>query len=131
MERVQQAGAIALRRRDDTVEALVVRAKKDPAAWIFPKGHIERGESAAEAAVRELQEEAGAVGEIVKPIGVLSFQSGAEFVDVTYYLVRFIRTVPPAEERDSAWLPLADARQRLTFETARQLLDEAAAAFAA
>jgi 8-oxo-dGTP pyrophosphatase MutT (NUDIX family) len=129
MAAVQQAGAIAIRTRNGAVEALVVRSKKDPSVWIFPKGHIDPGESAAEAAVRELQEEAGVAGEIIKPIGVLSFQSGREFVEVTYYLTRFIRTVPPAEDRDFDWLPLAEARQRLSFETARQLLDEAAAGF--
>jgi 8-oxo-dGTP pyrophosphatase MutT (NUDIX family) len=129
MAAVQQAGAIAIRTRDGAVEALVVRSKKDPSVWIFPKGHIDPGESAAEAAVRELREEAGVAGEIVSPIGVLSFQSGREFVEVTYYLTRFIRTVPQAEDRDFDWLPLAEARQRLSFETARELLDEAAAEF--
>jgi 8-oxo-dGTP pyrophosphatase MutT (NUDIX family) len=129
MRVIQQAGAIAIRLRDGAVEALVVRSKKDPSVWIFPKGHIDRGESAAEAAVRELQEEAGVAGKIVKPVGVLSFPSGREYVEVTYFLTRFIRTVPQAEDRDFDWLPLTEARQRLSFETARQLLDEAAAAF--
>jgi 8-oxo-dGTP pyrophosphatase MutT (NUDIX family) len=129
MDAVQQAGAIAIRTRDGAVEALVVRSRKDPSVWIFPKGHIAPGESAAEAAVRELQEEAGVDGEIVKPIGMLAFQSGHESVEVTYYLTRFIRTVPQSEDRDVDWLPIAEARQRLSFETARQLLDEAAAVF--
>jgi 8-oxo-dGTP pyrophosphatase MutT (NUDIX family) len=129
MGAVQQAGAIAIRTRDGAVEALVVRSKKDPSAWVFPKGHIDSGESPAEAAVRELQEEAGVDGQIVKPIGVLAFQSGHEFVEVTYYLMRFIRSVPQSEDRDFSWLPIAEARKRLSFETARQLLDEAAAAF--
>jgi len=129
MDAVQQAGAIAIRTRDGAVEALVVRSKKDPSAWIFPKGHIDPGESAAEAAIRELQEEAGVDGEVIKEIGMLAFQSGREFVEVTYYLTRFIRTVPPSEDRDADWLPIAEARQRLSFETARQLLDTAAAAF--
>ena len=129
MDAVQQAGAIAIRTRHGVVEALVVRSRKDPSAWIFPKGHIDPGESAAEAAVRELQEEAGVDGEIVQPIGMLAFQSGYEFVEVIYYLTRFIRTVPQSEDRDVDWLPIAEARQRLSFETARQLLDEAAAAF--
>ena len=129
MDAVQQAGAIAIRTRHGAVEALVVRSRKDPSVWIFPKGHIDPGESAAEAAVRELHEEAGVDGEIVKPIGMLAFRSGREFVEVTYYLTRFIRTVPQSEDRDVDWLPIAEARQRLSFETARQLLDEAAAAF--
>jgi len=55
MARVIQAGAITMRGK----KVLIVRAKKNPLDWIFPKGHVERGESLAETACRELAEEAG------------------------------------------------------------------------
>ena len=58
MPRVQQAGAIAARVRGDDTEFLLVTARKQPDEWIFPKGHIERGETPEDAALRELEEEA-------------------------------------------------------------------------
>ena len=56
---VPQAGAIAFKIVDDSPLILLVRAKKTPDDWIFPKGHIELGETAEETAARELAEEAG------------------------------------------------------------------------
>src|SRR5579859_6371895 len=35
--------------------------------WTFPKGHIEKGEKAPQAALREVQEETGYLCEIVRP----------------------------------------------------------------
>ena len=68
-ERVPQAGGLVVRDDGDRLAVLLVRAKKDPSVWVFPKGHIEPGESAADAAVREVQEESGVVAELLGPIG--------------------------------------------------------------
>jgi 8-oxo-dGTP pyrophosphatase MutT (NUDIX family) len=56
---VRQAGAIVFRTDDQGLRFLIVRAKQNPADWIFPKGHIEPGESAAAAALREARERLG------------------------------------------------------------------------
>jgi diadenosine hexaphosphate hydrolase (ATP-forming) len=37
--------------------------------WLFPKGHLERGESPADAAVREVKEETGLEIRLVRPLG--------------------------------------------------------------
>jgi 8-oxo-dGTP pyrophosphatase MutT (NUDIX family) len=94
---VPQAGAIALRERKGAIEAMVVRARKDPSKWIFPKGHIERGETAKAAAVRELQEEAGVDGSADGVVGVSTFRSGKERVEVRFYLVRYRRKLIEAQ----------------------------------
>jgi 8-oxo-dGTP pyrophosphatase MutT (NUDIX family) len=122
---VKQAGAVAVRRHGAGAEVLVVRAKKNPAHWIFPKGHIEPGETAAQAAVRELREEAGVVGEIAGPLGTSGFQLGGNDIEVSYFLVRCYGTAPPAERRETQWVRFDDARTILTFEDARRHLDAA------
>ena len=129
MRKVPQAGAIALREREGRVEAMIVRAKKDPSQWIFPKGHIERGETAEDAAVRELQEEAGVEGSADGAVGVSTFQSGSELVEVTFYLVRYSRMVKPSEKREARWCSIDEARRTLSFDDSRRLLDEAARHF--
>src|SRR5947209_17349617 len=48
-----QAGGIVFRRRQGAVEILLVSPKRGEAAWIFPKGHLEHGETPAHAALRE------------------------------------------------------------------------------
>jgi len=52
------AGGIVFRRdKDGGVEILLIQDHKD--RWTIPKGHIEEGETAQEAARREIGEEAG------------------------------------------------------------------------
>ena len=122
---IDQAGAVAVRGRGSDAEVLVVRARKNPEHWIFPKGHIESGEKAEDAALRELREEGGVDGAIARLLGVSTFASGLEQVKVSYFLVRFARTVPSAEQRELRWTSFDEARRLLTFDDARQLLEVA------
>lgn len=123
---VEQAGAVVYRRGDDGFRVLVVRARKNPSDWIFPKGHIEAHETAAEAAVREAQEEAGVTGRVVAALWpATTFESGGRQLRVHYFLVEFTGSHPRTEEREVAWLPPSAARERLTHEPARALLTTA------
>jgi len=125
VRRIRQAGAIATQRIAGSLTFLLVRAKKDPTAWIFPKGHVEEGESLQDAALRELREEAGVEGEILALAGTLEFASGPESVRVDYYLVRAIREVSRSESRERRWCPYEEAFGLLSFEDARTLLARA------
>jgi 8-oxo-dGTP pyrophosphatase MutT (NUDIX family) len=106
---------------------LLVRAKRTPGLWIFPKGHIEPGESPEAAALRETREEAGVDGELVGPVGApLEFESGTELVRVQYFLIR-ARSEETGETdgRVKQWFTADEALRQLTFENARQLQLEA------
>jgi bis(5'-nucleosidyl)-tetraphosphatase len=99
--------------------------------WDYPKGHLEAGETAWRAAVRELREETGIVH--VDRVGRFqhhmhymfhSKKKGLVSKTVTYFLGR-TRTsaVKISEEHEGfAWLPYEEARARLTFDNARQIL---------
>ena len=126
---VQQAGAIAVRVRDDRTEFLIVTARRRPDQWIFPKGHIERRETPGEAAVRELEEEADVRGKLVGRVGASRFRSKGEDVKCTYYLIRAKRKGRPREGRQMQWLSLKRARAQLSFKNAQKLLDRAARMF--
>jgi 8-oxo-dGTP pyrophosphatase MutT (NUDIX family) len=124
MPPIRQGGAIAVRDTVKGPEVLLVRAKKDPRQWIFPKGHQEKGETLAETAVRELKEEGGVVGDAIKSIGVSTFRSGGEDVEVTYFLVRDTGRRKTAE-REVAWRSFAEAQKLVSFDDARWLLEKA------
>ncbi len=124
MPPIRQAGAITVRDTANGPKVLLVRAKRDPRQWIFPKGHQEKGETLAETAIRELKEEGGVVGEAMKPVGVSTFRSGDENVEVTYFLVRDTGRRKTAE-REVAWRSFAAAKKLVSFEDARRLLDKA------
>ena len=74
------AGGVVFRGAGDEVEFLVVQARDNPTQWVFPKGHIEPGETAAETARREVREEAGVSAEILGEAGSYEFELPKETV---------------------------------------------------
>ena len=65
--------------------------------WVLPKGHIEIGESPDVAALRELEEEAGTIGEIVEPLSVRQFKKRDRDASAQYFLV--VRWARPSRSR--------------------------------
>lgn len=130
--RIPQAGAIVFRAEGDRTTVLLVRSKKDPAIWVFPKGHIDDDESERETAIRETWEEAGVSGVLGQAVGApLEFDSGREPISVQYFVMRATAELPSPEGRDKLWLTVNEALVVLAFESAREKLREAAALFAA
>ena len=107
------------------VSVLIVSSKKEPGHWIFPKGHVERGETAAEAALRETEEEAGVGGVVLGPAGALEFDWNGKRYHVEYFLIRATSETSRTDGRTKVWLPFADALARLTYADTRRLLREA------
>lgn len=122
---IPQAGGIVFR-RNGVISILLVRAKRDPTIWIFPKGHIEPGETAADAALRETREEAGVSGEIVGPVGAPNeFHNGRELVRVQYFLIRALTETPETDGREKRWFAFDDAVWAVPYDDMRRLLSEA------
>jgi 8-oxo-dGTP pyrophosphatase MutT (NUDIX family) len=120
---VRQAGGIAFRGGGGDLSILLVTSKKQPGLWIFPKGHVEPGETDAEAGVRETQEEAGVAGELLGPVGApLEFDWSGKRYRVQYFLIRATSESPATDGRTIAWLPFDEALERLSFEDTGRLL---------
>ena len=115
------------RRTPDGISILLVRAKNNPSLWIFPKGHIEDGETSEETAVRETREEAGVDGEVVgRRVGdPIEFHNGRELVRVEYFLIDARAESDDTDGREKRWFPLDDAMRVLSFQNAQTLLQEA------
>lgn len=119
------AGGVVFRVAGDEVEFLVVQALDNPTQWVFPKGHIEAGEPAAETARREVREEAGVSAEILGEVGSYEFELAKETVRTRYFLMRYTEKKGPGEARGRRWCGYAEARKLLTFADTRELLTEA------
>ena len=126
MARIVQAGALGVKRCASQWCFLLVTSRRDTGSWIFPKGHVEPGESLEAAALRELREEAGVSGEVDRRAGTSRFRSGDEEVEVTYFLVRTHAEGEGEEGRKVRWLPLDDALETLTFPDAKKILRQVA-----
>jgi hypothetical protein len=73
----------------------------------------------------ELREEAGVIGEVIRPMGSLEFTSGKEPVRVEYFLARRTGTTRPAEQRETRWCTYAEAHELLSHDDAKALLAKA------
>ena len=124
--KVPQAGGIAFRGTGRRLSILLVSSKKQPGFWIFPKGHIEHGETAAEAGMRETEEEAGVTGELLGPVGgPLEYDWNGKRYSVQYFLIRATSESPATDGRSIAWVSFEEALTRLSFEDTGRLLREA------
>jgi ADP-ribose pyrophosphatase YjhB (NUDIX family) len=100
--------------------------------WSLPKGHIEPGETAEQAAVREVAEETGISGEIVARLGTIDFWFIADgrrvHKTVHHYLMRAVGgelSDADVEVTEVAWVPLPDIESRLAYPDERGLVDAA------
>jgi len=119
------AGAVCYLKNSGPVRYLIVSSSTGE-HWVLPKGHIEPGESAESAALRELQEEAGIEGEIVQPLKSRSFDKKGEKAVVQYYLIRAVGESEAAESRAVRWVGKSEGFKLLSFEEARRALREGA-----
>jgi len=80
--------------------------------WASPSGFIEIGETAEEACLRELKEETGVSGEIVKLVGVVRQEDTEVYGDmlIVKYLVRVANEElnPGSEIQDARFFDIAD-----------------------
>jgi 8-oxo-dGTP pyrophosphatase MutT (NUDIX family) len=123
---IRQAGSIVVRLDTREPQVLLVTARRNPRNWIFPKGHIEKGESPEAAALRETREEAGVSARLIGPAGILEYGFLGAKARVEYFLLLFSREAgPPEDGRQRIWCGLDDALKRLSYKNTRKLLRKA------
>jgi 8-oxo-dGTP diphosphatase len=122
---VRAAGGVVWRRGETDLEiALVHRPRYDD--WTLPKGKVDSGEELLDTAVREVLEEMGAQVEVSRRVGRVRYQVDEGRKSVTFWAMRCVEHsfTPHAEVDDVRWLPPAQARQELSYDTDRHVLDD-------
>lgn len=120
-ETLPHAAGCVVYRRDGAGAPLVLLIKDQYGFWTLPKGHLDPGESAAEAAVREVCEETGVAGELGPYLGEVTYpvtgRRGERYIKrVAFFLMlaHAEAVTPQAEEGISAarWYPPQEALAR-------------------
>jgi 8-oxo-dGTP pyrophosphatase MutT (NUDIX family) len=124
---------VIYRIRDTVTEFFFI---KDPyGKWTFPKGHQELGETLAQTAIREIQEETGLTGlRFISPLGRTSFRfrRGKTLVDKSVILFLF-EAKPDAKEQlpgtegimSAEWFPAEQTASMSGYRNLDKLLSKA------
>jgi 8-oxo-dGTP pyrophosphatase MutT (NUDIX family) len=103
--------------------AIAMVRSKNSQSWLFPKGHIEAGETDEEAALRELAEETGLtnleyiddLGEFTRPSTTSSSET---FAEKTIHMFLFMAPMhaelaPTLEIEEARWVPFREVAEIL------------------
>jgi 8-oxo-dGTP pyrophosphatase MutT (NUDIX family) len=123
------AGGVVVR-GDQLVVIVPTRRAPDGSKVLgLPKGHIDPGESALQAARREVFEEAGVEGEPIGSLGETRYEYrlGPRLISkvVSFYLFRYVGGDPADhdhEVEEARWMGLAEAEQTLTHVGEREIV---------
>lgn len=123
MDGIRHAAVIARRNRAGRLE------------WCLPKGHLEGDETPEQAAVREIAEETGIIGQIVRRLGVIDYWFTGDDRRVHKVVHHFLLGAvggelsvdgdPDGEAEDVEWVALADLPTRLAYPNERRLAEAA------
>jgi 8-oxo-dGTP pyrophosphatase MutT (NUDIX family) len=116
---------------DEAGRVLLIRARdlRNQPVWTLPKGALARGETSAQAALREVQEETGYRCELIRELTVVTywFQRNGRRIKKTvrWYLMRPLEKVSEhdSEVDEVAWATREDAANRLRYDSDRRLLE--------
>jgi 8-oxo-dGTP pyrophosphatase MutT (NUDIX family) len=123
---VRAGGGIVWRRSEGGEVEIVLVHRPAHDDWSFPKGKLHPGETEAQAALREVQEETGLRCRLGREVGTSSYLDPKRRPKtVRYWEMRpTAGTLGPANEIDDArWVPLGEAPMLLSYDHDRRLLE--------
>jgi 8-oxo-dGTP diphosphatase len=132
MIREFSAGGLVVRRMRGRDYVAAVRVKNGT-VLALPKGHIEEGETGAQAAEREVREEAGIQGDLVEKLGDVKYWYARDgqrvFKVVSFFLFQYrsgsVRDYQREEVDGAEWVPLEDAPRLLAYRGEKEMAQAA------
>ncbi len=144
-ERQLSSGGVVYRKAaggggNGDVEVALISVKtlhgEGPEVWCLPKGLVEKGENIALTAHREVKEETGLDGKIIKKIDNIHYfysekdEKGTKrFLKIVYFFLMEYTGGDPAfhdeEVEECRWFPIGEALQKVAYEDEREVLEKA------
>jgi 8-oxo-dGTP pyrophosphatase MutT (NUDIX family) len=126
------AGGVVVRGEETIVIVPTRRAANGRAVLALPKGHIDPGETPAQAAEREVREEAGVEADLVEKLGDVRYfyqRDGRRIAKVVAFFLFDYRAGDPAdhdaEVEIARWMPMGNALRELSYRGEREMVKRA------
>lgn len=126
------AGGVVVGGGQVIVVVPVRRGARGDRVLALPKGHLDHGESAEQAATREVHEETGVRARLVEKLGEISYtfeKRGRRVLKtVAFFLFEYLSGNLADHDREieeAQWMPLAQAARALTYEGEREMVERA------
>ena len=127
------SGGVIFRHSRKGIEVALI-AVKNKTVWCLPKGAIDKNEDFQTAAVREVREETGLLGEIIDEIGKISYwyfskDENVKFNKTVYfYLMEYKSGSTDAHDQEvdeARWFLIDEAINKLTYKGEKEILQKA------
>ncbi len=128
--RIEAAGGVVLRPGPAGTTQVLVVHREHYRDWSLPKGKLERGESAKDAARREVLEETGVRCRVGRRLPSTHYEHQGRPKRVRWWAMSVLEDhghTPDEEVREVRWVDVAVAGDLLTYATDRSTLDAALA----
>lgn len=128
------AGGVIYRRSSDDYEVALIHVRH---RWGLPKGHVEEGERDEEAALREVREETGLEGKLIRRLGDIRYSYRDKTKEgepirihkrVHFFLLRYLKGDVRDHDHEAdevRWFPVDQAIKQLKFATERKVVHRA------
>ncbi len=141
VDEVSAGGLVVSERLGVYMAAVIARRNRaGRLEWCLPKGHLEGDETPEQAAVREIHEETGIRGRVLRRLGVIDYWFSGEDRRVHKVVHHFLLGAlsgelsvagdPDGEVEDVEWVPLLALPERLAYPNERRLAETAHAVLA-
>jgi 8-oxo-dGTP pyrophosphatase MutT (NUDIX family) len=127
MRTEKSCGAVVFRNKNDNIQVLLIR-HLNGGHWAFPKGHVEKGETEEQTALREILEETGLAVELDNRYRqVVSYSPKKDVVKNVVYFVATASsdaaTVAQEEEISQiVWVDMHNAADYVSFDNDKKVL---------
>src|SRR5688572_1632014 len=123
--RSTHGGGVVFKMTSDGPRYLLVEASGTRGRYLFPKGHVEDGETPAIAALREVSEEAGVRARPIRRLRRVEQKKEGDWISVVYFLMAYAGRAKPLEDRRVRWLSFDEAIEELDLGKSRRVLRSA------
>lgn len=137
METVHQhsAGGVAYRKGENGPEIVIIKTSEE-GRWQLPKGMIDPGETAEQAGLREVREEAGITCELIEPIETIEYWFVGSYdgpkkryhKKVSFFLMKYLSgdvADHDHEVTEARWVSFDKALSMLAFKNEKDVVEKA------